>query len=104
MKPIAPYATVTKSTIQMYGLEMSAHKIVGMTMATLMRMPPMVGVPAFIWCDFGPSSRMYWPALMRRIRSISHGPKMRSEEHTSELQSRRDLVCRLLLEKKKNKT
>src|SRR5438874_6143032 len=28
----------------------------------------------------------------------------RSEEHTSELQSRRDLVCRLLLEKKKNAT
>src|SRR5690349_23157150 len=27
--------------------------------------------------------------------------KRRSEEHTSELQSRRDLVCRLLLEKKK---
>src|SRR6266496_5839414 len=30
-------------------------------------------------------------------------PLWRSEEHTSELQSRRDLVCRLLLEKKKNK-
>src|SRR5690349_23999927 len=29
-----------------------------------------------------------------------HSPA-RSEEHTSELQSRRDLVCRLLLEKKK---
>src|SRR5438874_9678577 len=28
----------------------------------------------------------------------------RSEEHTSELQSRRDLVCRLLLEKKNQKT
>src|SRR2546421_7477332 len=28
---------------------------------------------------------------------------VRSEEHTSELQSRSDLVCRLLLEKKKNK-
>src|SRR5438874_9497149 len=28
-------------------------------------------------------------------------PLGRSEEHTSELQSRRDLVCRLLLEKKK---
>src|SRR5437868_13305893 len=28
--------------------------------------------------------------------------KVRSEEHTSELQSRFDLVCRLLLEKKKN--
>src|SRR6266496_4820790 len=32
------------------------------------------------------------------------GLDVRSEEHTSELQSRRDLVCRLLLEKKKNKT
>src|SRR5207247_11435842 len=31
------------------------------------------------------------------------GNKVRSEEHTSELQSRVDLVCRLLLEKKKNK-
>src|SRR5690349_22166953 len=33
-------------------------------------------------------------------RSIT-SPASRSEEHTSELQSRRDLVCRLLLEKKK---
>src|SRR5690349_23054832 len=30
-------------------------------------------------------------------------PSERSEEHTSELQSRRDLVCRLLLEKKKSR-
>src|SRR2546421_2144052 len=30
-------------------------------------------------------------------------PEPRSEEHTSELQSRSDLVCRLLLEKKKEK-
>src|SRR3712207_7780987 len=30
------------------------------------------------------------------------GPGRRSEEHTSELQSRQYLVCRLLLEKKKN--
>src|SRR5438067_11047063 len=30
-----------------------------------------------------------------------HGRQNRSEEHTSELQSRFDLVCRLLLEKKK---
>src|SRR5690606_41452097 len=29
------------------------------------------------------------------------GPDIRSEEHTSELQSRENLVCRLLLEKKK---
>src|SRR5690349_24210488 len=31
----------------------------------------------------------------------THAAEQRSEEHTSELQSRRDLVCRLLLEKKK---
>src|SRR5438874_6872710 len=38
-------------------------------------------------------------------RCVAHleavDPDVRSEEHTSELQSRRDLVCRLLLEKKK---
>src|SRR5699024_12621866 len=34
----------------------------------------------------------------------SVGPMTRSEEHTSELQSRFDLVCRLLLETKKHHT
>src|SRR3712207_7898587 len=33
--------------------------------------------------------------------AIAHGYAKRSEEHTSELQSRQYLVCRLLLEKKK---
>src|SRR5438874_12738468 len=45
-----------------------------------------VGVPSFA------------PEIVRRLRLTISG---RSEEHTSELQSRRDLVCRLLLEKKK---
>src|SRR5437868_12929234 len=34
---------------------------------------------------------------------VSRRVELRSEEHTSELQSRFDLVCRLLLEKKKKK-
>src|SRR5206468_11498595 len=38
-----------------------------------------------------------------RTRVCAHAPHTRSEEHTSELQSRSDLVCRLLLEKKKKK-
>src|SRR6266536_5907697 len=38
----------------------------------------------------------------RARRPASDGPR-RSEEHTSELQSRVDLVCRLLLEKKKKR-
>src|SRR5438067_12094116 len=37
-----------------------------------------------------------------RVRVAWFGSAKRSEEHTSELQSRFDLVCRLLLEKKKN--
>src|SRR3712207_7571740 len=39
---------------------------------------------------------------LRRIQELTSELGMRSEEHTSELQSRQYLVCRLLLEKKKN--
>src|SRR5204862_6277133 len=43
------------------------------------------------------------PAGPRRRQSREPAHRcLRSEEHTSELQSRRDLVCRLLLEKKKH--
>src|SRR2546426_7775771 len=38
------------------------------------------------------------------VTAHSSGPAGRSEEHTSELQSPCNLVCRLLLEKKKKKT
>src|SRR6267378_5392169 len=43
------------------------------------------------------------PGVQFRALDLERGPWpfQRSEEHTSELQSRRDLVCRLLLEKKK---
>src|SRR3712207_7248805 len=44
--------------------------------------------------------------LARLLRLLAQGrlrPRQRSEEHTSELQSRQYLVCRLLLEKKKKK-
>src|SRR5204863_2010253 len=40
--------------------------------------------------------------LVRETVVVARLLFLRSEEHTSELQSRRDLVCRLLLEKKKN--
>src|SRR2546427_4532059 len=45
------------------------------------------------------------PAAMLRGRPPARGraPESRSEEHTSELQSQSNLVCRLLLEKKKKK-
>src|SRR5256885_2476291 len=43
-------------------------------------------------------------AIPRRLRThVRHPQGRRSEEHTSELQSPCNLVCRLLLEKKKKK-
>src|SRR5436305_5224518 len=48
----------------------------------------------------GPRGR---PASHRRSLPLHQQRPRRSEEHTSELQSRPHLVCRLLLEKKKKK-
>src|SRR5690625_7308937 len=43
----------------------------------------------------------YTKRLLNAVPHLGEGPGQRSEEHTSELQSRGQLVCRLLLEKKK---
>src|SRR6266699_7121937 len=48
------------------------------------------------------SSRKRNASRWRTLATVSRPPRRRSEEHTSELQSRPHLVCRLLLEKKKN--
>src|SRR2546422_1160372 len=39
--------------------------------------------------------------IIQGVCALKENPEARSEEHTSELQSRLHLVCRLLLEKKK---
>src|SRR5438034_7479433 len=44
-----------------------------------------------------------YQATLEQYRRQQGGGRLRSEEHTSELQSHSDLVCRLLLEKKKQK-
>src|SRR5471032_2423422 len=46
--------------------------------------------------------RQHQPDAVACDLNIWHPQRSRSEEHTSELQSHHDLVCRLLLEKKKN--
>src|SRR5260370_32726087 len=58
----------------------------------------------------GPASAFRAPGhdIVRRARHLPQRParsrrRSRSEEHTSELQSHLNLVCRLLLEKKKTK-
>src|SRR5258705_9990956 len=57
--------------------------------------------------QFNPTARrLFWAGCEQR-KLLCHSDRdrrwNRSEEHTSELQSLRHLVCRLLLEKKKNK-
>src|SRR5260370_22591338 len=50
--------------------------------------------------------RAHWPSRLiwqRRLATAATSHPLRSEEHTSELQSHLNLVCRLLLEKKKKK-
>src|SRR2546428_8192346 len=50
-------------------------------------------------CMHGPTKRAGAVGALEGIKT----PSERSEEHTSELQSRSDIVCRLLLEKKKER-
>src|SRR3712207_8808779 len=52
---------------------------------------------------FGLKIARWYSEMKRNIERFEHAAKgvERSEEHTSELQSRQYLVCRLLLEKKK---
>src|SRR5690606_11212486 len=57
--------------------------------------------------DLGETVEKFYAPLVRRLRAlpmpivVGVNGVARSEEHTSELQSRENLVCRLLLEKKK---
>src|SRR2546422_3469582 len=56
----------------------------------------------FLWLDPGFGKRVAFASLMT-LAILGSYLVSRSEEHTSELQSRLHLVCRLLLEKKKKR-
>src|SRR3712207_8813502 len=70
-------------------------ELVGAALALLLGVSALAAL-ALWWCV---------PALVERVLLVPPGLREqavgRSEEHTSELQSRQYLVCRLLLEKKK---
>src|SRR5437773_8668121 len=57
-----------------------------------------LAMPAYVMAYVYTDWLQYTGAVQSALRAV------RSEEHTSELQSHHDLVCRLLLEKKKNDT
>src|SRR5260221_14753660 len=63
---------------------------------------------SLVWPLGEVTNRAGWPSCSDRVLVAWEAPwtmtnTLRSEEHTSELQSHSDLVCRLLLEKKKKK-
>src|SRR2546430_8862958 len=59
--------------------------------------------PTALSSDVASRVRSYRTLEMVAARCCASAWEIRSEEHTSELQSQSNLVCRLLLEKKKNK-
>src|SRR5688572_31335360 len=69
-----PYTTLFRSADQLFGCDRLVNVVLG--------------------------SRRQLSVLIERLRARA---RRRSEEHTSELQSQSNLVCRLLLEKKKHK-
>src|SRR3712207_8949110 len=89
-----PYTTLFRSSFLLrWGATDFWNQIGAILLVVAIVMP----VAAFVYQVFG-LDRSPW-----RFISIADLPKFagRSEEHTSELQSRQYLVCRLLLEKKK---
>src|SRR3712207_7571501 len=80
-----PYTTLFRSTGERW-FEAELHRLAG----ELMRLAPASDLA-------GAEVRLRQAMAIARRQNA----KLRSEEHTSELQSRQYLVCRLLLEKKK---
>src|SRR5699024_11873547 len=79
------------ATTQIYTLSLHDALPISRTLAAVPETPPRPEQPSVPDADAG----------ARSARTVGI---IRSEEHTSELQSRFDLVCRLLLEKKKQHT
>src|SRR2546425_2585227 len=70
-----------------------------------MGVPVGAGTDATRVASYNPFVALHWLSTGSTVGGTALYPeKNRSEEHTSELQSLAYLVCRLLLEKKKNKT
>src|SRR3712207_7231247 len=92
------------ATTEIYTL--SLHDALPISEGILLGMPPAklglvyshTGLRRFVASIGAPRTRELF-LLGRNVDA-----QTRSEEHTSELQSRQYLVCRLLLEKKKNRT
>src|SRR3712207_8361907 len=89
-----PYTTLFRSNKLVYVTCKNYNEVADVIRRLVVRGAPAIGVSA----AFG----LALAAQQSKAETLSELVK-RSEEHTSELQSRQYLVCRLLLEKKKKK-
>jgi hypothetical protein len=74
MNPMMPNPNVTMTTSQIRLFVRFAQSRVDNTLAKMIRMPPIVGVPLLAMWEFGPSSRMGCPTLRVSSFRINHGP------------------------------
>src|SRR3712207_7063255 len=88
-----PYTTLFRSPDGLRAVQVDSHEVVGAVFAAT----PADDVPA-VAPELARNERPQ--RALRADHERGGHPSARSEEHTSELQSRQYLVCRLLLEKK----
>src|SRR5256886_4571349 len=99
-----PYTTLFRSHMQ--GARRHAAEIIRLVDFALSRLSIRPADLEGVVVGDGPGSftglRIGWAAAKGLAHEAGLELRARSEEHTSELQSQSNLVCRLLLEKKKN--
>src|SRR2546427_10977275 len=101
-----PAGSFENSTNRASGVQ--PHQIAGSRITTMAWTKPGIDSPRMAALRAKKSSTLSWRTADRTptgmpIRTATAIAITRSEEHTSELQSQSNLVCRLLLEKKKKK-
>src|SRR5438034_3576151 len=89
--PLFPYTTLFRSAVEQVLVIRDHHRRIALGK----------GVHRVAPTEDGEHRLVETPQVHAGAREIRRQIEHRSEEHTSELQSHSDLVCRLLLEKKK---
>ena len=73
--PMAPKPSAAKRSSHVWMLVGSCQRTRETPTERMMSTPPMVGVPAFAWCEVGVSSRAVHPVFNARSRAMTQGPK-----------------------------
>src|SRR2546429_263336 len=100
-QPLAPFSDGSRVALHVVGMLLAVVLPVGGARSVLFLLQRIT--PAKVIRVPHPPVLIGFPLLLAATVQSATGPlPLRSEEHTSELQSRLHLVCRLLLEKKKH--